>query len=77
MAGSSTHPSGLMEPLESGQSGKAMPAPMVVVRPHTVGRVSRQRRIAKGKEAIVGLGGEIVRVHNEEWLQNDLSVNYR
>ena len=68
-----------MEPLESGQSGKAMPAPMVVVNPPAYSRqsVPAKTNRQKAKRRLLGWEVEIVRVHNEEWLWNDLSVNYR
>jgi hypothetical protein len=40
MAWSVVHPGGFREPFDKGQSGKTIPAPMVVVKPPAYSRIS-------------------------------------
>src|SRR5215212_11642390 len=55
----SSQPAGLMEPLESGQSGKAMPAPMLVVNAPSVTSRNTHALPTAAKIASAGLCEEV------------------
>ena len=75
MAGSSTQPSGLIEPLESGQSGKAMPAPIVVVNPPAYSRhsVPANTNKQKAKRRLLGWGAKSL----EFTMKSGLAMSWR